>query len=217
MYTKLAARILESLTVYHFNDYFYEMFSGIISYIIDKSLDDVNEQDILKRLGESEYPDAVYRKLRLFLEDLQSCSLPTTKRKLKYLESVVFCHGYSFNDIDIPDLLISENAVTLAHVSTIGNICKILTPKELSEHAEEALAATSWIRFPLLMAYLIASGSMNYEWRVPALAMVVKWKMRKLLREFVAQWWKGKGEGFKGEETLAAIVKNVENHYNYFA
>lgn len=42
MYTKLAARILESLTVYHFNDYFYDLFSGIISYIIEKSLDDVN-------------------------------------------------------------------------------------------------------------------------------------------------------------------------------
>jgi hypothetical protein len=51
MYTKLAARIFESLTVYHFNDYFYEMFSGIISYIIEKSLDDVNEEDIFKRLG----------------------------------------------------------------------------------------------------------------------------------------------------------------------
>lgn len=92
-----------------------------------------------------------------------------------------------------------------------------MTSRELTQRAEEAIASTHWTRYPLLMAYLIASGSMNYEWRVPALTVVVKWKMRKLLREFVAQWWKGRGEGFKGEETLATIVKSVENHYNYFA
>jgi hypothetical protein len=33
MYTKLALRILESLTVYQFNDYFYTMLKGLIIYL----------------------------------------------------------------------------------------------------------------------------------------------------------------------------------------
>jgi hypothetical protein len=58
MYTKLALRILESLTVYQFNDYFYTMLKGLIIYLVEKqqTSEEFNENDILRRLGESEYP-----------------------------------------------------------------------------------------------------------------------------------------------------------------
>lgn len=36
MYTKLAKRILESLTIYQFNDYFFELLEGLINYLIEK-------------------------------------------------------------------------------------------------------------------------------------------------------------------------------------
>jgi hypothetical protein len=37
------------------------------------------------------------------------------------------------------------------------------------------------------------------------------------MKEFIAFWWKGKGEGLKGEEALVTIVKSIQNHYTYFA
>lgn len=43
------------------------------------------------------------------------------------------------------------------------------------------------------MAYLLGSGNINYEWKAPALKIVVSWKMKRLVKEFVAYWWKGKG------------------------
>jgi len=46
---------------------------------------------------------------------------------------------------------------------------------------------------------------------------VVHWRLKKLLKEFIAYWWKGKGEGLKAEEGLFTIIKNIQNHYTYFA
>ena len=36
MCTKLALRILESLTVYQFNDYFFQLLRGLIKYLVEK-------------------------------------------------------------------------------------------------------------------------------------------------------------------------------------
>ena len=72
-------------------------------------------------------------------------------------------------------------------------------------------------KYPILMSLLLSSGTWAYEWKVEALKVVISWRMKKLVKEFVSYWWKGKGEGSEGEETLAMLVKNVANPYSYFA
>ena len=50
--------------MYQFNDFFYDMLKPVIQHIIDKSIEDVSEVEILKRLGESEYPLHIYNSLK---------------------------------------------------------------------------------------------------------------------------------------------------------
>mgnify|MGYP000910327770 FL=1 len=106
----------------------------------------------------------------------------------------MFCHGYCSDRVEILDEVLQvESAITLNHIITLGNICRIMTKKELEEIVEATLAREDWKRYPLLMSFLIASGNANYEWREPALKAVVQWRLKKLMKEFIAYWWKGKG------------------------
>jgi len=40
-----------------------------------------------------------------------------------------------------------------------------MTKKELEQIVETTLAREDWVKYPLLMSFLIASGNANYEWR----------------------------------------------------
>lgn len=134
MYTKLALRILESLTVYQFNDYFFQLLKGLIKYLVEKqqTTEEFNEGEILRRLGESEYPDSVYKSVRECLQEIQSTATQVSKKKLKLMEMLMFCHGYCNDRVDMPfDLFQNESTITLYPILTVGNICRSMTKKEL--------------------------------------------------------------------------------------
>lgn len=93
---------------------------------------------------------------------MQSTAAVVIRKKLKLLEMLMFCHGYCSDHVDVLDeVLQSESTVTLQHIITLGNICRIMTKQELEEHVEACLQREDWKKYPLLMSYLIASGNVN--------------------------------------------------------
>lgn len=99
IYTKTATKIFDSLFVYKFNDYFYDILETIIKHIIEKPIEDASELEVIRRLGEGDFPYNIYKKLKIFLEDLTNKSPIIVRKKLKLLEAIMFNKGFSTNDI----------------------------------------------------------------------------------------------------------------------
>lgn len=68
-----------------------------------------------------------------------------------------------------------------------------------------------------LLAILMATGIREFDWKEKILRELTKHKKDKLVKEAISEWWKGKSPETEQEQRLAALVKNFENPYSYFA
>ena len=59
------------------------------------------------------------------------------------------------------------------------------------------------------MAYLQAAGVKAYDWKEPVLKEILKNKKKKLVKEFIHAWWKGKGESNEEEQRLQKLIRGV--------
>ena len=57
IYSKIANKILASISVYRYNDSFYEVLRDLIFYVIEKTPEDgETDEEIILQLRDSEYP-----------------------------------------------------------------------------------------------------------------------------------------------------------------
>lgn len=68
-----------------------------------------------------------------------------------------------------------------------------------------------------MMAYLLAAGTRDFEWREKVLHEILSFKKYKIVKEFVSYWWKGRNPETDKEQRLCMLVRSVENPYSYFA
>lgn len=43
-----------------------------------------------------------------------------------------------------------------------------------------------------MMAYLLAAGTRDFEWKEKLLNQILSFKKQKIVKEFVSYWWKGR-------------------------
>ena len=127
---------------------------------------------------------------------MEGNTISIMKKKLKYIESIVINKSFSTNSVKIPNIFenISEKQVAIDHILAVSNMARVLKTEELTREVEILLKQNdkSGKCLYFMMAYLLAAGTRDFEWREKLLNQIIGFKKSKIVKDFVSYWWKGR-------------------------
>lgn len=223
IYSQIVRKILASITIYRFNNYFYKLLRELILFVLERpqSLEgDAADQYVVVQLSDSEYPEEIYRDLVEQLLPMADRTPYVVKKKLIFLQGLIIHRSFRLNRVEIPPLLsLNEKLITLDYIITVSTIARLMTAEEITAEVEHLLGAAHRKKHETyrLIALLLASGVREYDWKEKVIRDLIKHKKDKLVKESISQWWKAKTPETAQELRIAELVRNFENPYSYFA
>lgn len=136
IYSQIVRKILASITIYRFNNYFYKLLRELIFFVLERpqSLEgDAADQYVVVQLSDSEYPEEIYQDLVTQLLPMTDRTPYVVKKKLIFLQVLIIHRSFRLNRVEIPPLLsLNEKLITLDYIITVSTIARLMTPEEIT-------------------------------------------------------------------------------------
>lgn len=136
IYSQIVRKILASITIFRFNNYFYKLLRELILFVLERpqSLEnDSADQYVVSQLSDSEYPEDIYQDLLAQLLPMADRTPYVVKKKLIFLQGMIIHRSFRLNKVEIPPLMSqNEKVITLDYVITISTIARLMKPEELT-------------------------------------------------------------------------------------
>ena len=136
IYSQIVRKILASITIFRFNNYFYKLLRELILFVLERpqSLEnDSADQYVVSQLSDSEYPEDIYQDLLAQLLPMADRTPYVVKKKLIFLQGMIIHRSFRLNKVEIPPLMSqNEKVITLDYVITISTIARLMQPEELT-------------------------------------------------------------------------------------
>lgn len=136
IYSQIVRKILASITIFRFNNYFYKLLRELILFVLERpqSLEnDSADQYVVSQLSDSEYPEDIYQDLLTQLLPMADRTPYVVKKKLIFLQGMIIHRSFRLNKVEIPPLMSqNEKVITLDYVITISTIARLMKPEELT-------------------------------------------------------------------------------------
>ena len=136
IYSQIVRKILASITIYRFNNYFYKLLRELILFVLERpqSLEgDAADQYVVVQLSDSEYPEEIYQDLVTQLLPMTDRTPYVVKKKLIFLQGLIIHRSFRLNRVEIPPLLsLNEKLITLDYIITVSTIARLMTPEEIT-------------------------------------------------------------------------------------
>lgn len=167
IHSHIVRKILASIAIYRFNDYFYQLLRDIIVYVMERpqsaSDDDSADVYVITQLCDSEYPEEIYKDLLEQLLPMADRTPYVIKKKLLFLQNMVINRSFRLNKIEIPPLLTTnEKQLTSDYIVTVSAIFRVMKDSELTAEVEALLGVHEQRKKHetyTLLAMLMAAGS----------------------------------------------------------
>jgi hypothetical protein len=211
-------KVIASITIYRFNDYFFNLLKDLIVYVLERPAPAQGEEDaaaadqyVIAQLCGSEYPEDIYQQLLQVVVPMTDCTPYVVRKKLTFFEGLVIHRSFRLNEVQFPPLLqTNEKIVTLDYITTIATIARLMKAEEMTEYAERILAQDHREKHKtyMLIALLMATGVREFDWKERVIRDLIKHKKNKLVKEAISSWWKGKTPESDQEKRIAELVRN---------
>lgn len=102
LHTQIVRKILASITIYRFNEYFYKLLKEILIYVLEKTQSndgDTADIFVIAQLCDSEYPESIYKDLLQTLLPMTDRTPYVVKKKLMFVQGMVIHRSYRLNQI----------------------------------------------------------------------------------------------------------------------
>jgi hypothetical protein len=171
IYSQIVRKILASITIFRFNNYFYKLLRELILFVLERpqSLEnDAADQYVIVQLSDSEYPEEIYQDLLTELLPMADRTPYVVKKKLVFLQGLIIHRSFRLNMVEIPPLLSqNEKLITLDYIITVSNIARLMKAEEVTAEVERILDLGHRKKHETykLIALLMASGVREYDWK----------------------------------------------------